>query len=283
MNIGLVLSGGMAKGAYQIGALRAINEIIPKKEITHISCASVGALNGYAFATDALDLAKNLWVDICSNDSRTLISKLLRSNLLQQNIKKICDSDKKICPVLYCALLDYEHKELTYKNISPLAIENRLRYLKASVAMPIYNKSVFVEGRNYYDGAVVDNIPIYPLFNHDLDYIICIYFDDTSYNFDRPYYDNKIIKVTFPSNFIVKQSIIMTKESIEYMITCGYERTKQILLDILSDGYDNLKRIYDKIEARNRNECRSRRITGDVVVTNINKLAQKIAKRKIIL
>ena len=33
MNIGLVLSGGMAKGAYQIGALRALNNFVPLNEI----------------------------------------------------------------------------------------------------------------------------------------------------------------------------------------------------------------------------------------------------------
>ena len=52
MNIGLVLSGGMGKVAYQIGALRALNEFIPLKEIKYISFASVGVLNGYAYATD---------------------------------------------------------------------------------------------------------------------------------------------------------------------------------------------------------------------------------------
>ena len=46
MKIGLVLCGGMAKGAYQIGVLRAIREFVPREDITTISCASVGVLNG---------------------------------------------------------------------------------------------------------------------------------------------------------------------------------------------------------------------------------------------
>ena len=50
MNIGLVLSGGMAKGAYQVGALTAIKEIIPDGNIKYISASSVGALNSYAYA-----------------------------------------------------------------------------------------------------------------------------------------------------------------------------------------------------------------------------------------
>lgn len=51
MNIGLVLSGGMAKGAYQIGVLRAISEYIPISEIKYISCESIGVFNGYALLT----------------------------------------------------------------------------------------------------------------------------------------------------------------------------------------------------------------------------------------
>ena len=48
MNIGLVLAGGMAKGALQLGALYALSEFIPLEEIKYVSCASVGALNSYA-------------------------------------------------------------------------------------------------------------------------------------------------------------------------------------------------------------------------------------------
>ena len=51
MNIGLVFSGGMAQGAYQIRALRALNNFMPLHEIKYISCASIGVLNSYAYAT----------------------------------------------------------------------------------------------------------------------------------------------------------------------------------------------------------------------------------------
>lgn len=283
MNIGLVLSGGMAKGAYQVGALQAVKEFITIDDIKYMSCASVGVLNGYAFATGGLDRIKRLWMNMCTGDTRILISRVLKSNLLQHNIKEICCSKKNINAVLYCALLDYTHKELVYKNLSSVSLKEQYAYLKASVAMPIYNKSVLIGDKRYYDGAIVDNIPIFPLFNHNPDYIICIYFDDVSYSFDNPYYDNKIIRITFPSNFKVKQSIIMTKESIEYMIVCGYERTKQILSKVFANGYGNLNSIYSEIENKNRTEQRSIRVTGDVVVTNLNKLTQKLAKRRIIL
>ena len=44
MNVGIVLAGGFAKGAYQVGALNAIREMLPKEDVKYISCASIGAL-----------------------------------------------------------------------------------------------------------------------------------------------------------------------------------------------------------------------------------------------
>jgi NTE family protein len=54
MKIGLVLSGGGAKGAYQVGVLKALKEL--KIEIHLVSGASIGALNGAILASaDTLD------------------------------------------------------------------------------------------------------------------------------------------------------------------------------------------------------------------------------------
>lgn len=47
--IGLVLSGGGAKGAYQVGVVRALAEMNIK--IGAISGASIGALNGAIIAS----------------------------------------------------------------------------------------------------------------------------------------------------------------------------------------------------------------------------------------
>lgn len=280
MNIGLVLSGGMAKGAFQVGALRAISEFIPLEEIKYISCASVGVLNGYAFATQNLDKAEKMWRNMCSNDSRLIISQVLRSSLLQRGIKKIYDSEKALPMTFYSSLLDITHKNLIYKDFS--RVNNKLLplYLKASVAMPVYNHAVTIGNVSYYDGAMVDNIPVYPLMKHNLDYIICIYFDDTFYKFENTYFDNKIIKLTFPASSRLKQSLVFRKEGIEEMIDIGYKRTTEILSPIFSKGYDSLDYIYNTIDFINKN-CneKSMRITGDVLVTYLNKVIQRIAKR----
>ena len=53
--IGLVLSGGLAKGAYQLGVLKAINELVRLEDIVAISASSVGTLNAYAFINQRLE------------------------------------------------------------------------------------------------------------------------------------------------------------------------------------------------------------------------------------
>lgn len=283
MNIGLVLSGGMAKGAYQIGALRALINYIPLKEIKCMSCSSIGVLNGYAFATDHLDRAEQMWKNICSDDTRLVISQILKSSMLQQNITNLYDPQKTISSNFYCTLLDLSHRDVVYKDISAVKSNCIPLYLKASVAMPVYNRSVQLDDTSYFDGAMIDNIPVYPLMKHNLEYTICLYFDDTSYKFENTHFDNRIIKITFPCESVLKQSVIFRQESIEDMIQNGYDRTSYLFESIFSKGYDDVEYIYRTIDYMNRNEKHNRlRITGDMLVTNLNKITQRLTKRKIL-
>ena len=156
-------------------------------------------------------------------------------------------------------------------------------YLKASVSIPVWNRAVQVDGCGYFDGATVDNVPVFPLLNRDIDYIICVYFDDICYKFESTDFDNKIIKITFPDETSLRQSFVFEQDSLDRMLEIGYERTKDILKKYFSDGYDNLEQIYRNIDLMNRANKHSRlRLTGDVITTNFNKLTQKFAKRKII-
>ncbi|MCQ2592054.1 MAG: patatin-like phospholipase family protein [Treponema sp.] len=58
---GLVLSGGGAKGAYEVGVWKALEEYGITKDIDVISGTSVGALNGALFACTDVEKAEKLW------------------------------------------------------------------------------------------------------------------------------------------------------------------------------------------------------------------------------
>lgn len=60
-NFGLVLAGGGAKGAYQVGVWKALEDYNIANDITVISGTSVGALNAALFACSEGDDAETLW------------------------------------------------------------------------------------------------------------------------------------------------------------------------------------------------------------------------------
>jgi predicted acylesterase/phospholipase RssA len=59
-HIGIVLSGGGAKGAYQIGCLRALREA-GLDDVDAIAGTSVGAMHGVMFGAGRLDEAEAIW------------------------------------------------------------------------------------------------------------------------------------------------------------------------------------------------------------------------------
>lgn len=283
MNVGLVLSGGFAKGAYQIGVLKALEEFVPAEEIKYYSCSSIGVLNGYAFATGKLKKAEEMWRGFCNKDNRIFINRILRSSILQQNITKIYDPETPLNSNFYCSLLNLRNRNIVYKDLSSVKDATLPAYMKASVAVPVFNHPVVINDESYYDGAFIDNIPVFPLVKHNIDYVICVYFDDTCYKFEDSYFDNKVIKIIFPGEGLIKNSLSISKEEVESMIEHGYNKGKFILKSIFAEGTDNLDFIYNAIEFLNKKEKKgSFRLTVDVLGTNLNKITKKLTRRKII-
>ena len=60
MRVGMVLAGGAAKGAYQVGVLKALEEFRIMPFVTDISGTSVGALNALAY-TQGYRRAQKTW------------------------------------------------------------------------------------------------------------------------------------------------------------------------------------------------------------------------------
>ena len=281
--VGLVLSGGMAKGAYQIGALKAINEYFSFDDIAYISSSSIGVLNAYAFTANKLKLIEDTWRDVCFEGTSKLITSVCKSAFLQYSIKNLADATDHISPYFYTTLYDLKTNTLSYSNLSEARVEDRTLYLKASVAMPFYSKALKIGENAFLDGAIIDNIPVYPLQNHPIDYLICIYFDECNYIFENENLNKKIIKLIFSDKSIIKNSIYMDKKSIDYMIENGYCQTKEILETIFSRGTEDLEYIYRKIALYNQFHANSKlRISGDMLISNCNRVAKKLLKRKII-
>ncbi len=137
--IGLVLSGGGAKGAYQVGIVRFLAEA--GINIQAVSGASIGALNGAIIAN-----AKNL------NEASEQLEHLWQLLAIESPLKLNTSS---IIPYLGFAML------MGAERLSPVAMEIKLAYEK------IKDSGVF-EGISYLDGfeiSILDHSPIRDLIN----------------------------------------------------------------------------------------------------------------------
>ena len=178
---GLVLAGGGTKGAYEVGIWRALCEI--GINVTSIVGASIGALNGALFLQnnfeETVKMYKNIKIDNIMNvngiDANKNIFDLsnifnlaadytkqkgIDNTPLREMIRKYVDMDK-----IYNSPIDFGLVTYSVKNKEPLQVfKNEIpkdqmeNYLLASSCFPIFKPQI-INGEEYYDGGLYDNIP----------------------------------------------------------------------------------------------------------------------------
>lgn len=279
MKIGLVLSGGMAKGAYQIGALRALAERFETAEIAYISAASVGAINGLAFSAGLLEEAAACWQSISQEGKRMFLTAVYKSEVLQQAM--LLSERELSCERFYVPFFRLPQRDLIYRDLKAGDRAEAKRLLAASIAFPFMAKPVKIGQSSFLDGAVIDNIPVAPLASLDVDYIVCMYFDKYNYIFESEFYDRKIVKISFDDNeTILSDSFWFSREQACRMMKRGYDKAKQVLDFVFFNGKEKEK-VYARIKDLNAlHPSKEFRVTGDVVVNGLNKLAKKVTKRR---
>jgi len=170
---GLVLAGGGGKGAYQIGVWKALRELGLEQEITAVSGASVGALNGVLFGLGDLELAEKIWDSI---DPLTFLDVELtdggdgifnRDGLLRLMEEHIDFDQVSACGrELYVNACHMEGRKATaeYFLLNGKTKEQIQSILLASSALPVIYDSVKIGEKSYRDGGLKDNLPIKPLY-----------------------------------------------------------------------------------------------------------------------
>ena len=278
-NIGLALSGGCGKGAYQIGALMAIADYLSPTDFSMASCASIGSLNAFAFLTGRIKIARKIWENLKLKGLKRSIISVMRSEFVNEVIEKYIFPELLPC-TFYLPLLNSRERCLEYYDLTKYSSETVKQFLKAGISVPPINQGIRYNNKILYDGAVVDNIPIYPLANKKLDYIICVCFDK-DFCFENSELDSRIIKITFPKDTSIRQSLDINHELIMKMIDDGYKRASHILSVVFAGGTDDLERIYNNIHMLNSiSPDREYRITIDQVVTNLNHILKKIKRKE---
>jgi len=281
-NIGLVLSGGFAKGAYQVGVLRALAQHLPHDKIKYISASSVGVLNAYGFVQNKLDEVEKMWRNQNFSDLRSFLHSYVRSSYVPNAIREITKEYRFFRPDLYTTLLNITDRRLNYINLKEIDPKIIWGYLQVSVSLPMVSKIVEISEKKYCDGAFVDNIPVTPLLKRPLDYAIVVHFDQSNYVFENKYFNSKLIKINFMDDKIMRDSMAFDKDSIDHMIKSGYDESIAMFDMHFKNGLDDIEYIYDKIRfVDNIRGKQPFRLTGDVVVNNMNRVLKRIIRSKI--
>lgn len=205
-SIGLVLSGGGAKGAFQAGVWKVMNEFGLADKVRVISGTSAGAINAAAFATlkdperichfwrtyigdIATPNLKNLLPDqfisamgdIVSGRPfpfRGLLDREALERILSRLLPKVWAAD---APNVYVTALECRggllntldpscYKKQCFLMNEEINGETRVKQLLASAAIPWGFDPVDLDGKRFVDGSWDsmggENIPITPILNH---------------------------------------------------------------------------------------------------------------------
>ena len=178
--LGLCLSGGGARGAYQIGAVQALEDLGIYKHVSMISGASIGAANAAILSTNPIEVAKNLWFNIPKDpmgEQKSIVSQLKEKKLdiLNQGLYAMHGMDdilikhfnqSQFKPIdLYISISEcgtendgftkvlktsLNHRirnkdEATYIHINTLDENTAMKVIKASCSMPAIFPPVIIE------------------------------------------------------------------------------------------------------------------------------------------
>lgn len=180
---GLVLAGGGTKGAYEVGAWKALKEM--NINVTAISGASIGAINAALIIQDDFEKLLNIYetinveniVDVKDKlrNKKNILSpknvvplateyvklKGFDNKPLREMMEKYLDIDK-----IYGSKIDFGMTTYSKKNKTSLEVfkedipkDEFIDYLLATACFPIFKEQKIGE-EEYVDGGYYDNVPV---------------------------------------------------------------------------------------------------------------------------
>lgn len=271
MRIGLVLSGGGGKGAYELGVWKALKEMGIDRYIDVFSGTSIGAFNSVLFAQDDIEAAEKLWNEVTmeklvpitrfellkkgvglvlGSKSINLAKKFMNDKAEEKTvskdgaievIKKYLDVDKvkernKIC---YAAASELPDFKIKYFRLNDYDKETAEQMVLASASLPLIYESTEVLGKRYIDGGVTDNTPIQPVYGEGCNIIIVVLLSK-DIEVDRSLYPNASIIEIVPKNIddsVINGTLNLDEEAKKTRIKEGYQDTINALKPIIDLAY----------------------------------------------
>ncbi|MDF2654205.1 MAG: patatin-like phospholipase family protein [Bacillota bacterium] len=176
----LVLGGGGARGAYEVGVWQAVRELGIRIDL--VTGSSVGAINGALIAQDAFDLAVSLWKEIDTSmvfdiDIKDLITNTgLDNGKLKTLLTQYIDETAIRNSTTDYGLITAELPSMTPKSLMKEQIPSgkMVDYILASSTLFPMMKSYEIDSLKYIDGGFTDNLPVGLALDHGATHIIAV-------------------------------------------------------------------------------------------------------------
>lgn len=254
--LGLVLEGGGVKGAYQIGALMAVRELLV--EFDGVVGTSIGAINGAIYLEGGYSKLFDVWNEIQTNtvfdlsDEETAALKgldlkpaILRVMLEKKlGTFKMLESSYEKSQKFFETIVNEEDIRASGKdyglvtfNISDMQpIEKMMDeidegklvdYIIASATFPIFPPKI-IDDKKYIDGGVYDNMPINLLVKNGYDKMLVIRTNVESKQPKRKVEGNPDLFFIAPKEDLGPAMAFSSSRIHAYMQT-GYDDAKELM------------------------------------------------------
>jgi NTE family protein len=214
MERALILSGGGARGAFQVGVCQYLQEAgwIPEM----VCGTSIGAINAVAIGSGmTLDQMAYFWKIY---DRRKLFRNTIQKFILSLfNLRKFSplmdpapmrdllstlmdlDALRKSSQEIIITAVNLKTSQLRYFNQDMITID----HVMASAAVPMIFPWQFIDGEPYWDGGVMDNTPIIPALEHRAKQIIVVLLSPVgAFNQTLPKSHRQVMELMFEHSLI---------------------------------------------------------------------------------
>lgn len=271
MKTAIVLSGGGAKGAYELGFWKAIRELGIKYDI--VTGTSIGALNGLMMVQNDYRKCFKLWNTmnydkIFEKELSDLFNKQkdvkgIALNYIKGAIKGGYDVPNLVKVIednfdekkFYNSKVDYGLVTVRFPSLKPVFIEKKKikpelmkEYLLASASCFPAFKPKNIENKSYIDGGYQDNLPVDLAVKMGAEYVIAV--DLRAVGRKKGLPKNVEIKLISPSTYI-GNFLIFNKLPSRRMYQIGYNDTMKAFDKLDGNIYtfrkNSLKRNFNRL------------------------------------
>ena len=262
MKKAIVFAGGGSKGAYQVGAWKALNEL--GEEFRIATGTSIGSINAAFYVQRDFDAAYEMWRGLTAGDIMTnginmdrsfeaifsqrdqlvpfvknyISSKGADVKPFHEQLRRYFDPEK-----FFSSEVDYALVTTEFPSMSPVVIRkddmrkspaDGWQWLAASAAcFPVF-PVMEIGGKSYVDGGYYDNIPVAPAFSLGADRVVVV--DLKTENNHEGYLRHPRVTYIKPTRDL-GTFMNFEREVLDRSITLGYNDTMKVYGRYLGQRY----------------------------------------------